>query len=75
MFIQFDKQSMHVQVLVGILEKYQPNQDVKKIYSKVSDLKQKMDEFMKTIVHPEVEEIERLVKEENEKQIKKHSKK
>lgn len=68
MFIQFDKKAMHVQVLCGIMEKYTPNANVKKIYGKVSDLKKEMDEFMEKKVGPALKEIEDLVAEENQKQ-------
>lgn len=74
MFIQFDKKAMHVQVLVGILEKYQPNANIKKIYSKVSDLKKEMDEFMDLKVAPALKEIEDMVAEENKKQQEKLAK-
>jgi uncharacterized protein YaaR (DUF327 family) len=75
MYIQFDKNKMHVQVLVGILEKYEPSKNIKDIYTKVQQLNEKMEEFNNSILKPEMEKIELLIQEENEKQVKKHSKK
>lgn len=67
MYIQFDKKNMHVQVICGILEKYEPNERIELIYNKVEDLKKKMVEFLNTVVDPAIADIEKLINEENNK--------
>lgn len=67
MFIQFNKDLMHVQVVVGVNEKYEPADKVKDIHSKVESLKEKLRKFRAEVVGPELAEIEKLVKEENDK--------
>lgn len=69
MIIQFDKNKMHVQVLVGVSEKYEPTDAVMDIYNKAEILKKKMDDFYKQEVETELKEIEVLVSEHNAKYI------
>jgi len=67
MVLQFDKQRMHLQVICGTLEKYDPTEDIKVLQSKVLELQDKLVEFREKVVYPAVEEIEKLVAEENKK--------
>lgn len=67
MHILFDKQNMDLKVVCGILEKYKPNKNVEKIHIKVDALREKMDQFMKNVVEPELFEINKRISEENEK--------
>lgn len=69
MIIQFDKEKMHIQVLVGVLEEYQPSESIKELQLKVESLKQKISEFYKTEINSELMAIEKIIKEENSKFI------
>lgn len=69
MIIKFDKNSLHVQVLCGILEKYEPNDDIQSIYDKVESLKRNIADIQEKIVGPALKEIEDLVAAENRKYI------
>lgn len=76
MFIHFDKNKIHMQVICGSLEEYKPTEDVKELHNKIASLhkkveeyKIKLDKFMADVVKPEVEEIEKRVEEINSKNI------
>jgi outer membrane murein-binding lipoprotein Lpp len=56
-----------MQILVGVLESYTPSDTVKDLHTKVEDLKQKMNKFMMEVVAPEMEQIQKIVDEENKK--------
>jgi len=67
MQIIFDANKMHVQVLCGILESYQPSENINGIQQKVAELKLKLEEFQKNVIGPEIGEIQKLISEENKK--------
>ena len=69
MIIKFDKNSMHIQVLCGILEKYEPNENIQDIYDKVESLKRQISDIQEKIVNPALKEIEDLIRVENSKHI------
>lgn len=75
MQIDFNKERMHVQIICGILEEYQPTKEVKEIEKLVADLKEKLVKFQKEVVVPEVQKIQDMVTEFNEQQQKKFEKK
>lgn len=68
MFLDFNKEKIHLQVLCGTLETYKPSINVKKIQKMVDKLKCKVEKFRDEKVLPELKEIEELIKEENNKQ-------
>lgn len=65
MIIQFDPKLMHVQVLCGILEKYEPTENITNIQKKVEDLKLEMAKFRDEVLNPKLDEINKLVEEQN----------
>ena len=67
MFIVLDKNKMEVQVICGILEKYEPGSDIHEISQKVSELKGIMEDFMEKTVEPRLMEINKKIAEENQK--------
>lgn len=67
MFIHLDKNRMHVQVIAGILEKYEPSEKVLEIHQKLESLKADMEKFMQDVVSPRLTEVDEMVKEENKK--------
>jgi predicted transcriptional regulator len=69
MLLKFDKQKVEIHAACGIEESYKPNKDIKQINAKVKRLKKKVDKFMQEVYDPAAEEIEGLVKEENQKYI------
>lgn len=69
MFLQFDKNRMHLQVVVGTLEKYEPTPAIIELQNKVKELHDKLAEFQKSIVIPALEEIEKAVADQNKPQI------
>lgn len=67
MFIHFDKNRMHLQMVVGSLEEYKPSTKIKELQAKVDSLKSKLEKFQAEVVMPELEAIEKAVAEENNK--------
>lgn len=67
MYISFDKNKMHVQVICGILENYEPTENVKAIHKKVEKLKEELHKFQTEKVLPSLKEIEELIEKENKK--------
>lgn len=67
MHIVFDKQNVHVQVLCGTLEKYEPSKEIEEIHKRVSALSEKAREFMEKEFNPELEAIDAMVQAENKK--------
>lgn len=74
MFLQFDKDKVHLQVLCGTLEQYKPNKDIKKIQKKVDELAAKLEKFKEEVYLPAAQEITKLVDEENKKAQEKYTK-
>ena len=58
MFIRFDKKSLHIDVLVGVEEKYEPNQEIIDLYHRARELKDqfenKIEELFKTKIQSEI---------------------
>ena len=74
MIIQFDKNTMHVQLIVGTKETYTPTAEIEEIQKQVDELRAELSKFQKDVVIPKLQKIEEKVKEENDKfqaQIKK----
>lgn len=69
MQLYLNKKTMRIQVICGILEKYEPTKNVKIINSKVTELHKKLIDFQQKTVHLAIKEIEELIKEENSKYI------
>jgi hypothetical protein len=67
MIIQFDPQRMHLQILCGTKEKYEPNEVVDTIQTKVDALKAEMAKFRDEVLNPGLDEINKLIAEENKK--------
>lgn len=67
MHIIFDKQNIHVQVICGTLEKYEPTKEIEDIQTRVNALSEKARKFMEEEFNPELEKIDALVKAENKK--------
>jgi hypothetical protein len=74
MFLTFDKEKVHLQVLCGTLESYKPTKDIKSIQKKVDELHAKLDKFKEEVFSPAAKEIKKLVDEENLKAQKKFTK-
>jgi hypothetical protein len=70
MYINLNKQTMTLNVICGILEKYKPSKEIKDLHKKVNALKTQMDRFMKETVEPSLKDIEKLIDEENKKYVK-----
>lgn len=66
MFIQFNEQQVHLQVICGIAENYKPTKEIKDITKKVEKLKKKLEKFNQEIT-PELLEIRNLIETENKK--------
>ncbi len=67
MYLQFDPNKMHLQVIVGTLEKYEPNKEIEEIQKLVNSLTEDLMEFRKNIINPKLEEITNRVSEENKR--------
>jgi predicted nuclease with TOPRIM domain len=67
MFVQFDKQKLHLQVICGTLESYSPSEEVKEAQGLLEELKKKLAEFQDSVVFPELKKIEDLVGKLNSK--------
>lgn len=65
MFVQFDKNRLHVQVVCGSLEEYVPSEDMKQVQSKVDALKKKLAKFQEETIFPEIKAIEALIEKIN----------
>ena len=71
MYIQFDANKLHVQVICGTMEKYEPSDKIKEVQEKVNLLRGKVEEFMANTMKSSIEEITKLVDEENSKFVEK----
>lgn len=69
MYIHLDKQTMEIKVICGILERYEPTDNVRDICSKVAELKNKMQKFMEEEVEPALISINAKILEENNKYV------
>lgn len=67
MFLHFDKTKLHLQAVVGILEEYKPSDKIKETQAKLTELKSKIEDFQNNIIFPVLQEIEKVVTEENNK--------
>ena len=67
MIIHFDPKTMHVQIVCGISEKFEPTASHEAIRSKVESLKAAMSKFRDEVLDPELKAIAVLVDEENSK--------
>lgn len=67
MFIHFDRNRCHMQVVVGSLEEYKPTEKMKELQDKITQLKTQMEEFQAKVIWPQLQEIEKQIAEENEK--------
>lgn len=65
MFVQFDKNRLHLQILCGSLEEYSPSDDIKEAQKRVDALKQKLGKFQEEVVFPEIKEIEAIIEKVN----------
>ena len=65
MYIQFDKNNVHVQVICGSLETYTLSEKMKEIQTKTAELREKMEKFMAEVVSPGMKEIQEMVDAEN----------
>ena len=68
MYVQFDKNKMHIQIICGTLECYTPSEEMKALQEKLSNLKQKLSDFQETMVFPELKEIEEQINKFNTQQ-------
>ena len=65
MIIHFDPKTMHVQIICGVLENYQPNSEIEAIHSKVEALKADMAAFRDNVMNPKLSEINQLIDSHN----------
>jgi len=59
--IQFNPQNLHVQVIVGIQEKFEPSDETNEIYARATALREKLAKLQNKIIKPEIDEITKLV--------------
>lgn len=71
MYLHFDRNKLHLQILCGSLEKYEPSEEIKELAKKLADLNQKVTEFYSKTMEPELKAIEELIAQENTKQMEK----
>lgn len=69
MFIHFDKQTLELKAICGILEEYKPSENVNLANEKAKELRDKVQKFMDETFNPLAKEIEELVSEENRKHM------
>jgi len=46
MLIRLDSRNLHVDIIVGILEKYEPTTEIKEMYKKIEQLKKETQEYI-----------------------------
>lgn len=66
MYIKFNKNEPHVQLIVGALEEYVPSEKMKYIVEKVQQMKKTRDLYIENL-NIQADEIQKLVDEENTK--------
>ena len=69
MYVHFNKQKLHVQVVVGTEEEYKPTEEIKQISKLVSELNDKVSKFREEQVQPEIAKIEALIKDVNPSEV------
>jgi hypothetical protein len=69
MYIHFDKQTLELKAICGILEDYKPSETVALANQKTKELKEKVQKFMDETFNPSVSEIEELISTENRKHM------
>ena len=67
MFIQFDRESIELRAICGILEDYKPTENIKLANEKAKALKEQLVKFMEETYKPAAAEIQSLIDEENKK--------
>jgi len=67
--IQFDKNKLHVQVLVGIQENFKPDKETLEIYTRATTLREKLVKLQEKVINPELDAIQELVEKFNKKFI------
>lgn len=65
MFFRFDLKRMQCLVSMRLDESYKPNDETLKLNDKVNKLNKEMKKFMNEVVDPGVEEIQKLIAEQN----------
>ena len=71
MQLHFDPNMLHLQVVVGILEKFEPTAEIEKLHADLEALKAKVVAFRETEVAPILTAIQQKVEEINASQMKK----
>jgi hypothetical protein len=69
MYIHFDKQTLELKAICGILEDYKPSETVALANQKTKELKEKVQKFMDETFNPSISEIEELISTENRKHM------
>lgn len=67
MYIHFDKQTIEIKAICGILEEYKPSETVHLANQKTKELREKVQKFMDETFNPSISEIEELISTENRK--------
>jgi hypothetical protein len=67
MIIHFDRNKMTLKILVGAKEKYEPSETVSELSDKVESLRAQLSKFMEEVVSPQLDEIQKVVEQENRK--------
>ena len=67
MFLEFNKQRMHIQIICGTLEEYSPTEEIKEVYERVEKLKAQLAKFQEDVVFPEMKQIDALIENINPK--------
>lgn len=67
MYIQFDPNNLHVQVICGSNESFEPTEEIKSIQDKVNVLSEETKAFTENVYKVKMKEIQDLVESENGK--------
>jgi len=61
MLLYFNQDNLNLNVQCGALEDYQATPEVKEIVRRAQELKEKRDEFTKTVFDPEIKQLLEMV--------------
>lgn len=68
-FLRYDIKNLNIDVLVGALEKYTPNKDIKRIVSINEDIKKQISDYFKDLFGEKTElEYKEILKNKEEKE-------
>lgn len=66
-FLDFDARNIHLQIKIGALEEYKPSKKMKMLVDRIEKLRSEAEDFRDTYILPEIEAIQKIVEQENNK--------